>query len=340
MLCKEVGKGLTPMLGIDVSKNKLDYCLIDQKKEPVLWGEVANTPEGIADLLSKIPSDTPIVLESTGRYSLEFVMLARGAGHRVFQALTIDAKSVLRGLNRRAKTDKIDGRGLAIYGVSAEKIRLYPVKDKDVDELDQLLSVRRSLSGSISRFNLQRQSLELAGSTIDGIIATLKTQLKALDKQISEMLKQNKRFEAASRLLEIPGIGPITAASVCSRLEAKRFDHPDQFVAYVGLALKINDSGKRTGHRFLDKNGDAELRRLLYLAAQSNLRVKDSPFKAQYQKHRDKGLASTQALCAVARKLATICWSMHKHGTSYTPERVGTRPTQQKDDICAKEVAS
>jgi hypothetical protein len=60
----------------------------------------------------------------------------------------------------------------------------------------------------------------------------------------------------------------------------------------------------------------------LYLAAQSNLRSKDSPFSAQYEKERAKGLSSTAALCAVARKLARLAWSLHKHGTSYDPSRV------------------
>ena len=77
--------------------------------------------------------------------------------------------------------------------------------------------------------------------------------------------------------------------------------------------------------RRLTKQGDGELRRLLYLAAQANLRSRNSPFKAQYERERAKGLSSTAALaalCAVARKLARLAWSLHKHGSTYDPNRV------------------
>jgi len=319
------------MLGIDVSKDKLNYCLLGSDRRPLLEGEVRNNAEGIAELLSKIDPKAPMVLEPTGRYGLAAVKTARANGRLVLQAQTIDAKHVLNGLSRRAKTDKLDSRGLAKYGMADDLIRPYPVKAKDVDELDQLLSVRRCLSGSITRFRLQRQSLDLAGNNIDKILNELKAQLKALDAQILSLVKSNSRFEPALRMLDVPGIGPVTAAAACSRLTHKQFEYPDQFVAYIGLALKVIDSGKRAGRRRLEKRGDAELRRLFYMAAQSNIRIAASPFKAQYLKHREKGLSSTAAICAVARKIAMLCWSLHKHGTKYSSERVGARPAPKHD---------
>jgi transposase len=84
-------------------------------------------------------------------------------------------------------------------------------------------------------------------------------------------------------------------------------------VAYIGLDVDKRESGKRKGERGLTHQGDAELRRLLYLCAQANLRIQDSPFRQQYERERAKGLSSTAALCAVARKLARLCWSLHKH---------------------------
>jgi transposase len=88
------------------------------------------------------------------------------------------------------------------------------------------------------------------------------------------------------------------------------------------LDVGVRQSGKKNGQTGLTKQGDGELRRLLYLAAQSNLRSRNSPFKAQYEKERAKGLSSTAALCAVARKLARLAWSLHRHRTPYDPQRV------------------
>lgn len=97
----------------------------------------------------------------------------------------------------------------------------------------------------------------------------------------------------------MPGTGPVVASTLVSRLTARSFSHPDQFVAYCGLDVRVRQSGKKSGQFGLSKQGEAELGRLLYLAAQSSPRAKDSPFKAQYEKERAKGLSSTAALCAV-----------------------------------------
>jgi transposase len=129
-------------------------------------------------------------------------------------------------------------------------------------------------------------------------------------------------LQAVQQLQKVPGIGPVIAATLVSRLSARSFSHSDQFVAYCGLDVRVRQSGKKSGQLGLSKQGEAELRRLLYLAAQASLRAKDSPFKAQYERERAKGLSSTAALCAVARKIARLSWSLVTHGSSYDPDRV------------------
>lgn len=116
----------------------------------------------------------------------------------------------------------------------------------------------------------------------------------------------------------------MTAATVAACLSSKHFAHPDQFVAYCGWDVQVRASGQHRGRGRLSQQGDAELRRLFYLCAQANLRRRDpaNPFKQQYARERAKGLPSTAALCAVARKLARTCWSLVTHGTTYDPARV------------------
>lgn len=198
-----------------------------------------------------------------------------------------------------------------------------------VEQLDQLLSVRKSLSASLAAFGLQARELEHAASALAPVIAALQEQKAAVDTQIAQLTAQHEEFSITVELQKVPGIGPVTAATLASRLAARPFGHSDAFVAYCGLDVGVRQSGKKNGQTGLTKQGDGELRRLLYLAAQSNLRSKNSPFKAQYDRERAKGLSSTAALCAVARKLARLAWSLHKHGSSYQPERVHQQ-NQQK----------
>ena len=321
------------MLGIDVGSKILTAALcLDPHVEVPDWElEVPNSEIGIAKLLSKTHPLVPWVVEPTGRYSILVVQKAHEAGRTVLLAPNRKAQAFLWSMTGgRAKTDKIDGRGLALFGHSRALLP-YCLKSENVDQLDQLLSARRGLSRARSQLNLQAASLPRVQEPLRAVSETISKEIKALDKKIEAMVKSNPEFAAAIKLQKIPGIGPVTAAAVASRLTAKQFMNPDQFVAYIGLDIGVRQSGKRNGNTGLTKQGDAELRRLLYVCAQAAQRSKENPFSIQYKRERAKGLATTAAFCAVARKLAHVCWAMHKYQAEYDPDRVGKQSVKQRD---------
>jgi transposase len=260
---------------------------------------------------------------------LQIAVEAQKAGQPVLLAPARKAKKFLESLQSRAKTDRLDGFGLARFGLS-RPLTPYPIKSEAVDRVDQLLSARKGLSQALSSLRQQQKELSYAREALSPSIDKLASEVKALDQQIAQHIKGEDAFEAAEALDEVPGIGPVTAAAVTSRLSAKQFDHPDKFVAYIGLDIGVVQSGKRKGDKGLTKQGDAEIRRLLYLCAQANLRIKGSPFKAQFERECAKGLSKTAALNAVARKLAKVCWSLHQHGTHYDPGRVHSPPPKKE----------
>lgn len=311
------------MIGIDTSKSKLDCALMQRDEVTPLWQrDIANQPEGYMQILRETPPNTPWVIEPTGRYSLGVVQFAVAAGQKILLAPPSKAKAFLNSLQSRAKTDKIDAKGLAMFGLSRPLFE-YTIKEPAVDHVDQLLSARKGLSAAVTRLTLQRQQLPRVQSAFETAIGTLKLEIKNVDKQIAELTKTSPRLESARRLEAVPGIGKVTAAAVASRLSGISFSHPDKFVAYIGLDTRVSESGRHKGRRRISHEGDAELRRLLYVCAQASLRAKNSPFKEQYERERKKGLSATAALCAVSRKMARLCWSLHKHGTTYDPARVG-----------------
>jgi transposase len=310
------------MLGIDVSKAQLSTTLLDGHDGRVCWELVVpNTPAGVQVLLARTPVATPWVVEPTGAYSTPVARQAQAAGRTVLLAPPRRAKAFLASVHPRAKTDRLDSAGLARYA-RAVSLRSYPLKAEAMESLDQLLAARKGLSQSRARLRQQHAALPAALDVLAGAIMDLDARLAALDRQIAS--QRQAALPAAAALAMVPGIGPVTAAAVASCLESKHFAHPDQFVAYIGLDVRVRDSGTRRGRRALSKQGDAELRRLLFLCAQANLRRRDpdNPFKAQYLRERAKGLSSTAALNAVARKLARTCWSLHRHGATYHPTRV------------------
>jgi transposase len=314
------------MIGIDTSKAKLDCALVLANNSSPEWQfPIVNGPEGFAKLMKETPRDTPWVIEPTGRYSLDVVRFGRAAGQRVLTASPSKARAYLNSLQTRAKTDKIDSKGLAMFGLS-RPLPEYYLKDHDVDETDQLLSLRKCLSGSIAKLTLQQRELPYVREYAKNAIHLLNLQIREIDRRIADLVKTAPSLASAARLDAVPGIGAVTAAAVASRLSGKSFSHPDKFVAYIGLDTKVAESGTHIGRRRISHEGDAELRRLLYVCAQATLRAKNSPFVAQYERELKKGLPKTAALCAVARKMARLCWSLHKHGTTYDPARVGVQP--------------
>lgn len=314
------------MLGIDVSQAQLACALYDRPSERFQWERsVPNTPAGVQQLLRQTPAEVPWVVEPTGRYSVVVARLAREAGRTVLLAPPRKAKAYLQSGGSRAKTDRLDARGLALFAASrsrAEALRPYPLKTEAVEQLDQLLAARRGVVAALTSLQQQRRELPHAAAVLAGAVAELQARRAALDQQIAALTTAEGTFPLAVRLRKIPGIGPVTAAAVASRLLARDFARADAFVAYLGLDVGVLRSGQRAGQRGLTKQGDADLRRLLYLAAAANVRSKHSPFRQQYERERAKGLSKIAALNAVARKLARLCWSLAKHNSEYDPQWV------------------
>jgi transposase len=319
------------MLGIDVSKQTLTCTLLAAPTQRSCWERtVPNTPHGIRQLLRHTPASDAWVLEPTGIYSQQVVRQAQAAGRRVLLAQPKRAKAFLAATQPRAKTDRVDSRGLALYGLSTS-LRPFPVKSEAMERIEQLLAARKGFSDMLARLRQQQAVLPYAAEPLTAALVALEQQQAAVDRQLAAARAVLPVIEA---LDAVPGIGPVTATAVAVCLTTKQFDHPDQFVAYIGLDTRVRDSGQRHGRRALTKQGDAELRRLLYLCAQANVRARDTanPFKVQYERERAKGLTTTGALCAVARKLARTCWSLERHGTQYEAARVHHQPAGATSD--------
>jgi transposase len=316
------------MVGVDTASNKYDCIRLDPiTRKTLLDLTVPRTEEGIDTLFAEIPPDVEFVVEPTGRYSMLLVERAAKVGRRVLLAPNRRAKAFIRSVNPRAKTDKIDARGLALFGLSQD-LDPYVPKPKHVDQLDQLLSTRKLLNGHLAAETQAAEGLPLVAEHLKASVAALQARVKLIDDEIKNLVKNDPDLCVARSLDEIPGVGPICAAAVASRLKGKNFSHPDKFVAYCGLDIGVHQSGKHKGDTGITKQGDAELRRLLYLAAMANLRCKESPFKDQYHREIAKGLPVKAALCSVARKIAGVCWSMVAHNSSYDAARVGQAPAR------------
>jgi len=327
------------MLGIDVSKNQLVCTLFDPATKQQLWVcQKPNNSTGVKQLLRRTPPQAAWVLEPTGRYSHTVAQQAVAQGREVLLAQPKRAKHYLNSLQSRAKTDRLDSYGLGLYALNCA-LPPYPLKSAMAEEIDQLQTARKGIGKAIASLNQRVAELPYAADELGTAVKALEEQRNEMDRRLAQLTRQAKEramepdatpyescWIALPQLRAVPGIGPVVATAVLSCLSTHHFARADQFVAYCGLDINIRQSGRKRGQMGLTKQGSAELRRLFFLAASASLIAKDSPFKAQYERELAKGMSRTAAICAIARKMARLCWSLAMHGTAYDPQRVYQQP--------------
>ena len=137
--------------------------------------------------------------------------------------------------------------------------------------------------------------------------------LKNIDKQLKCLLKETS---AASYLMSIPGVGPLSAAVFLGELgDPTHFHNARQIVKYAGYDPQESDSGSRIGRKFISKKGRWLLRKYLFFMSMRVV-VLSNYFQEYYlRKLETKNRVGQQPrrkemLCAVAIKLIKVIFAL------------------------------
>lgn len=305
----------THYLGVDVSKASLTLCL--GPEHPVQT--VPNAAADIARWLATLPAG-PICLavEATNTFHLDLIEQAHRCGHTVYLVDGYRLSRYRDSLGARAKTDASDAQLLHRYLTREHRdLRPWTPPPAGYARLQRLLHRRANLVQA--RVALQHSLADLP--ELQRSATPLLRQFARLDaliqKRLRELLTQLDWMTDCTRCQAIEGIGPLTATALTVAFHRGHFRAGDAFIAFLGLDVRVRDSGQRRGRRQLTKKGDPEVRRLLYLAA---MQASRSPrWKAFYHRYLDRGLSKIQALVILARKLARVAFALLKHHTDYHP---------------------
>ncbi len=74
------------------------------------------------------------------------------------------------------------------------------------------------------------------------------------------------------RCRAVPGVGPLTALALVALSHRGQFASADAFIAFMGMDIRVRQSGQWRGRCKLTKQGDPEVRRLLFNAAMQGRR--------------------------------------------------------------------
>ncbi|MFY0989827.1 IS110 family transposase [Halomonas sp. C05BenzN] len=302
------------LIGIDVAKHELVVYRQDLEIQEAL----ENRKPIIKQWLRGLPPHCAIAVEATGTYHVALIELAYQYGHEIFVIDGYQLNHYRQGIGGRAKTDSSDARLLARYlSREREMLRAWTPPPAAYRSLQSLLRRRATLVQA--RVAIQQSCTELPwlASHLKRLVAQLARIDQVIQARLRVIVREAGLHHQVARCQAVEGVGELTATALVMAFLRGDFRHSDAFVAFLGLDVRVRDSGKQRGRRKLTKKGDPEVRRLLHNAAMAASR--QPTWKEMYQRYRSRGLKTTQALVILARKLARIAFSLMKHQTEYRP---------------------
>jgi len=151
---------------------------------------------------------------------------------------------------------------------------------------------------------------DLPGKTRRRLAVELIGELEAIDRKIKTAKTELTALVDArgSTLLELPGIGPSSAARLLVDAgDIHRFGNRDRFASWNGTAPLDASSGNQQRHR-LSRAGNRRINRALHIMAIVQLRHATEG-RAYYDRRKAGGMPSMMAMRALKRRLSNVVYA-------------------------------
>jgi transposase len=285
--------------------------------------QFVNDDEGISQAVHYIASVKPagIILEATGNLEMPLAAALQASRLPVAVINPRQVRDFARATGVLAKTDRIDARILALFGMQIKpEVRLLP--DQKAREMSSLLARRRQLIEMLTAEN--NRLLQADISIRPGIeihIKWLKEAISAINDDLDQQIQSSSSWLEKDNLLKsVPGVGKVVSTTLLIELPELGTLNRRKIAALVGVAPLNRDSGTLRGKRTV-WGGRAKLRAVLYMAALVG--VRRNPVMATfYERLLKAGKVKKVALVACMRKLLTILNAMMRTMTVWNPEPV------------------
>jgi len=298
--------------GIDVSKPRLDVA-VSQGDEILEFFSIPQTEDKISELIEKFKNVLPrlIVIEASGGLERNLVVSLVEAGLPVVVNNPRQIRDFARAIGLLAKTDKIDARTMARFAAVIKPPQRL-IKDAQQQQLTDHVARRRQLVHMLAQ---EKNRLSRAAAPIrkdiEHHIDYLQGRLDISNKEIEQIINSTPIYQETVELLRsVPGIGPVTSASLVADCPELGSLNRRQIAALIGTAPFNRDSGTRSGTRCV-WGGRKTVRVQLYMATISAIKC-NYKIKAFYTRLITAGKKPKIAITACMRKLITILNAMVK----------------------------
>ena len=330
-------------IGIDVSKAKLDFALLDGHGKVVDQAEVKNNTQGVSSLMKRWEREVGLdrrtcltCLEPTGHYSDNVLTALLAMKMPTWMAHPLEIKQRMGMV--RGKNDRIDAVRIADYAMRyQDKKREANAATLAVLELKQLLAFRDRLVTDARRHSVYNSDLHpcLAKpfrKVFKEYSAESAQRIKAMIKTVDRMIKDHIAHDQAmldpyNLVLSVERVGPVLAAHLLAATELfTRMKDGRQLGCHAGVAPHDHTSGSSVrGRARVSHHADKRLKSLLHMAAMGLVQC-DTELSAYYHRKVAEGKNRMSVLNAVRNKLLHRVCAVVKRGTPYV-KRIVPKPS-------------
>jgi len=335
-------------VGIDIANDDFQVSLGSRSSDGRLVftpvKKFANVKQGFNRLTrwvaAEMDKDVPVVflMEATGVYHEELAHHLHRIGKQVIVVLPNKFKHYKGSLNAKSKTDAIDARLLARFGVEREHEPWQPgdpiyKQMRDLSRYRVQLHEQRTAINNIlhSKEHSHEVSARITRSN-KKIIALLDREIHMLDQQMEQLVGSDQQVSKKIKdLCTIPGCGLITAAAIVAETGGfKEFTSTKQLTSYAGYDIVHNESGSSVkGRTRISKKGNRYIRHHMYMPAMSASRCV-SEYKALRERIKDRSKIGMKAQVAIQRKMLILMYTLWKTDASYEKDHYQKKIAQAK----------
>jgi transposase len=317
-------------IGVDLHRKKSQVAAIDQDGKLLFNRKVRTGPAEMQQVIDELrPQPIEVAFEATFGWGWFADQLAE-LGVPAHMAHPLATKAVS---SARVKNDAVDAKTLA----HLLRTNLLPegwIAPPDVREARRLVRMRAALVRLRAKLKAQVHALlgehgtqpdvvdlfskkgrslldelQLPAVSASRLAACLRLideislEIVIAEREIYQSVKEDERVK---RLLPIPGIGPIIAATILSEIgDITRFPSADKLCAWAGLTPSEHSSANNVRRGHISKQGSRWLRWVMVEAAVHAFRdVELRQFFVRIARRRGAKIARV----AVARRLLTLVY--------------------------------
>jgi len=319
----------SPVVGIDVSKSKLDVVLRMNGK--VKSKALRNSSEVFESLLvwlrmQKVdPQMVHFCMEATGVYSEPIALWLHDNGLKVSLVNPGCIKGFGQAENIRNKNDEVDAGLIARFCEAKPPAIWIPAPREQrllrgwSDQVQALKDIRQEQKNRLEACTFSQQN-ELAES-IQKHVSWIDRELAELEKRIDDHIDRHPDLKRDADLMtSIPGVGRVTAAKMLGQLgDMRRFRSAKALAAFIGVSPKQRTSGTSVrGRTTMSRIGSTSLRCALYMPGW--VATRHNPLlKTFADRLLASGMAKKAVTGAVMRKLVHLIYAVIRSGRAFDP---------------------